>query len=108
MPFIGSAIVTPNLERVIRGKKGYQWNSSLFPVAQKAADSLAGFASLPWEADPEQRAEKFRKAAVAFAEAAGTYHGLPVSGIREAGRAFGIGDGDGEPEFNPGAFAGRR
>jgi hypothetical protein len=66
LPFIGSAIVSPNLERVIRGKKGYQWNSSIFPVAQKAADSLAGFASLPWEEDPEKRAEKFGKAAVTF------------------------------------------
>jgi hypothetical protein len=108
VPFIGSAIVTPNLERVIRGKKGYQWNSSMFPVAQKAADSLSWFASLPWEDDPEKRGEKFRKAALTFGEAAGIYKGLPVSGIKEAGRVFGIGDGDGEFDFYPQAFFGQR
>jgi hypothetical protein len=107
LPWIGSAIVTPNLERVIRGKKGYQWNSGPFPVAQKAMDSVAGFASLPWKEDPEKRAEKFRKAAVTFGEAVGIYHGVPVSGIKEAGRAIGIGDGDGELEFHPEAFLGR-
>jgi hypothetical protein len=41
-------------------------------------------------------------------EAVGIYKGLPVSGIKETGRAFGIGDGDGEPEWYPEAFLGRK
>jgi hypothetical protein len=38
----------------------------------------------------------------------GIYHGVPVSGLKEAGRAFGIGDGDGEFDFYPQAFLGQR
>jgi hypothetical protein len=108
VPFIGSEIVTPNLEWVIRGKRSYQGNSSIYPVARKAFESTAGLATLLWEDDPEKRGEKFRKAATAFGEAVSIYNGIPVSGIEELGRAAGIGDGDGELEFYPQALLGQR
>jgi hypothetical protein len=108
VPFIGSEIVTPNLEWVIRGKRSYQGNSSIYPVAKKAFESTAGIATLLWEDDPEKRGEKFRKAATAFGEAVSIYNGIPVSGIEELGRAAGIGDGDGELEFYPQALLGQR
>jgi hypothetical protein len=108
VPWIGSDIVTRNLEWVIRGKRGYQGDGSIFPTAKKAIESVAGIGTLLWEEDPEKRGERFRKAAATFGEAVGTYHGIPVSGLKEAGRVIGIGDGDGEFDFYPQALLGQR
>jgi hypothetical protein len=51
--------------------------------------------------------EKLLKAAILAAEAGFMSVGLPTSGTKEFGKLFGIGDGDGEFNFNPGAVIGR-
>jgi hypothetical protein len=65
-------------------------------------------ASLPWEEDGKKSKERILKAVLSSIEAFGTWRGLPVSGVKELGRATGIGDWDGKLEFNPGAFLGWR
>jgi hypothetical protein len=52
--------------------------------------------------------EKLLKAVGLAAEAYATSQGLPVSGAKQLGRVFGVGDGDEELNINPGALLGRR
>jgi hypothetical protein len=107
VPVIGE-IVTSAAEKVITGRRTFQGQQNIWPVAQKTKTGIENAFGIFREDDPVKRQQKFAKAAGNFAEAVGIVFGLPVSGAKELGRAFGAGDGDGEPGFNPGAFAGRR
>jgi hypothetical protein len=83
-------------------------SGNLLPVVEKAFGGLGNLAALPWEEDDEKQKERARKAFLNALEAFMTWRGLPVSGVKELGRATGIGDWDGEFEFNPEAFLGWR
>jgi hypothetical protein len=107
VPLIGEA-VSATAESVITGRPTYRQNTNILPVVEKAFSGLAGAAGILREKDPEKQQRKFAKAAGNFAEAVGIRFGGPVSGAKELGRAAGIGDGDGELEFHPEAFLGRR
>jgi hypothetical protein len=51
---------------------------------------------------------EFSRGAGELAEGIGLFFGGPVSGTKEMMRGLGVGDDDGEFEFNPEAFLGRR
>jgi hypothetical protein len=102
-PIIGSE-ATHLAELLITGKMQYQSGMNLLPTLQKGLN--AGENAI--KAYQEKDFDKLLKAAATAAETAGMAKGLPVSGIKEAGRVIGIGDGDREPSFNPGAVFGRR
>jgi hypothetical protein len=107
VPIIGEG-VTAFAETFITGKRLYRQNTNILPVVEKAFGGLGNAAGMLWEEDPKKRKQKFMKAAGNMAEAFGIRFGLPVSGIKGFGRAFGIGDGDGEPDINLQALFGRR
>jgi hypothetical protein len=107
VPVMGDGI-TMIAERLLTGRSRYMGNGSLLPVLEKARLGLYNLASLPWEEDGKKKEERIRKAVFNSLEAFGIWKGLPVSGLKELGLATGIGDWDGELEFNPGAFLGQR
>jgi hypothetical protein len=107
VPVIGD-LVTTFMERLITGRAGFSAQGNLLPVIEKAFSGAGNLAAVPWEEDGKKREERIRKAVVNILEAFGTREGLPVSGVKELLRAAGIGDGDGEAEFTPEAFLGRR
>jgi hypothetical protein len=107
VPVIGDE-VTNLAERLITGRQRYRTSGNLLPVVEKAFAGLGNLATLPWEDDEEKREERFRKAVFNALEAISVRAGLPVSGIKELGYAAGIGDWDGELDFYPEAFLGRR
>lgn len=96
MPIVGS-MVTATAEKVITGQAGYQTSNDIFPTFTKVKEGTFALTD-----------ENYRKAAAKYAEATALTLGLPTSGAKEAARAFGIGDGDGQLEFYPEAFMGRR
>lgn len=96
MPVVGS-MVTATAEKIITGKAGYQTSNDIFPTFTKFKEGTFALTD-----------ENYRKAAAKFAEGTALTLGLPTSGAKEAARAFGIGDGDGQVEFYPEAFLGRR
>jgi len=107
VPVIGE-MVTTTAESAITGKRTYRGQQNLWPVIDKAFGGVTNAAGMFREDDPEKRKQKFSKAAGNFCEAVGIWYGLPVSGAKELGKAAGIGDGDGETDFYPEAFLGRR
>jgi hypothetical protein len=110
VPLIGDA-VTAVVQGITTGKTGYRYGNSIFPAAD---DLLKTFiAAVPTaeklsRGDGEAAREAALKAAENLFHGLGLRYGLPVSGIWESMRAFGVGDGDGEGGINPGAFMGRR
>jgi hypothetical protein len=100
-PIIGST-VTGAMESVVTGNTRYQGGLNLFPPLNKARRALEYGAKGIREKD----FEKLLKAAEAAMEAAMIAKGLPASGLGEASRATGIGDG--EAGFHPEALLGRR
>ena len=84
-------------ERAITGEGGPMLSSSLWPTFDKYYNGLNSFIKQDYE-----------KALKNVSQGLALTLGLPLSGIKEAGALFGIGDGDGEIELNPGALAGRR
>lgn len=96
MPVVGS-MITATAEKIITGKAGYQTSNDIFPTFTKFKEGTFALTD-----------ENYRKAAAKFAEGTALTLGLPTSGAKEAARAFGIGDGDGQVEFYPEAFLGRR
>jgi len=108
VPLIGDE-VNYLAERTLTGRVTFRGSAgNILPAVGKALGGAGDAASVLWEKDPEKQKKKFGKAAGKIGEAAGLIFGAPVSGVKEAGRAFGIGDGDGELGFNPEAFLGRR
>jgi hypothetical protein len=109
VPVIGDEL-TARIEKLITGRSRYMGSGSLLSlsVLEKGLSGFTSLVSLPWEEDEKKKKERIRKAVLNSLEAFGTWRGLPVSGIKELGRATGIGDWDGELEFNPGAFLGWR
>jgi hypothetical protein len=102
-PIIGSE-VSHLAELMITGKMQYSSGINLFPTLQRIANAAQTGVKGMQQGDYE----KLLKAVSLAVEAYATSQGLPVSGAKQLGRAFGIGDGDGELDFNPGAFLGRR
>ncbi|MDR2176690.1 MAG: hypothetical protein LBP20_01455 [Treponema sp.] len=102
-PIIGSE-ATRLLELMITGKRKYQGGANLLPAMEKGFSAAAGAVSGVQNKD----FDKLLKAAAAAVEAAALFKGLPVSGGKEALLLLGIGDGDNEFGFNPGALLGRR
>jgi len=104
VPIFGDGI-TSLAEKGITGKARYQGQRAALPAAEKA---LSGFKGLLQNDDPEKNRKRYEKAVKNMAEAFGLAFGLPVSGVKELGRAVGIGDGDGELELNGRALLGQR
>jgi hypothetical protein len=103
IPIIGSD-VTRKIERGFTGKARYQGSQTLIPAAAKLLQAV----DTGIKAAQEKDFDKWFKAAATGAEAGELFVGLPVSGEKELEALFGIGDGDGELNLNPGALAGRR
>jgi len=102
-PIIGSE-ASHFAELLITGKMSYSSGVNLFPTLWKARGALESGA----KGLHSREFDNYLKAAAKAAEAYGIYKGLPISGIKELGALFGVGDGDGELNINPGALAGRR
>ncbi len=96
VPLVGDAVNTL-ARQVITGSTGYQGSDDFYPAISKIFQAGMAVAEGDWE----------RSAARTF-EGFGYAFGAPVSGIKEAGRAVGIGDGNGTLEIEPGALFGRR
>jgi hypothetical protein len=103
-PVIGSE-VTHLAELLLTGKTSRSSGVNLIPAFEKAYKSLQAGISASQQKDFEKN---IKKAAEAGLEAFALYKALPLSGPKTIGRALGIGDGDGELNFNPGALLGRR
>lgn len=95
-PVVGS-MITATAEKVTTGKTGYQGTQDIFPTFTKVKDGVFALTD-----------ENYQKAATKFAEGMALSIGLPTSGAKELGRAFGIGDGEEGLDFYPEAFLGRR
>lgn len=97
VPVVGS-LVTSTVDGLLTGRWPYgQGMSDMLPITGKAMNGIMKASKGDWD-----------KAASNFAQALALGAGLPVSGAKEALRAAGIGDGDGEAGFHLEAFAGRR
>jgi hypothetical protein len=109
VPLLGNA-VTNIAEKVLTGRGSYM-PSKLLPVWDEfslGTKNLADAIQKGSNEDPEAAHKAWIKSAENFAELFGYAFGLPVSGVKEAGRTIGIGDGNGSLGFNPGALLGRR
>jgi hypothetical protein len=107
VPVIGDA-VTAAAEAAITGKRRYSGSSGIMPVVEQGLGGISSFATAFYEKDSEKRRQKFIRSAESVATAIAIYLGLPASGIKEGGRALGIGDKDGKLDFYWEAFLGRR
>ena len=97
VPLVGS-VMSNYSKWAITGEKPYNFGmSDLFPLLTKTGSGIQKASQDKWD-----------KAIDDWAYAAGLGIGLPVSGIKELKAAAGIGDDDGELEFKPEAFIGRR
>ena len=97
IPVIGGAVTGAN-SKIIGGNKGFSTSSTdIFPMITKVLDGTKAITQGDWE-----------KALWKYGEAAGLATGLPVSGTKEVLNAAGIGDKDGNLEFKPESFIGRR
>ena len=97
VPLVGS-VMSNYSKWAITGEKPYNFGmSDLFPLLTKTGSGIQNASQDKWD-----------KAVEDWAYAAGLGIGLPVSGIKELKAAAGIGDDDGELEFKPEAFIGRR
>jgi hypothetical protein len=110
VPFIGDG-VTKTWEQAATGRVQWSGGDNIFPVLKEVTGTVQS-AIKTGQKLGEGDGEAAKKAAwkvLEHFEAGLAYSlGAPQSGGKELLRAIGIGDGDGELEFNPGAFAGRR
>jgi hypothetical protein len=109
VPLLGNDL-TNLWSTIMTGRRQYT-GTNFFPVITEAAStlnySMKGAEKLS-EGDYEAMRKNWFKA-LGKLEAGFAYSfGLPQSGLKELGRAAGIGDGDGELGFNWQAFMGRR
>jgi predicted nucleic acid-binding Zn-ribbon protein len=93
VPIIGNA-VSALAEFAITGERPRLYQASMLPAADELINAAKNITSGDWD-----------KAASHAVSGAFLGTGLPLSGIKELGRAAGIGDDDG---FNPEALLGRR
>ena len=97
IPVIGG-IVSGMDNKIIAGNKGLTSSSTdLLPMVTKVKTGTENMFKGNWA-----------RAVVNYGEAAGLATGLPVSGAKELFRVAGIGDFDGELDFKPESFIGRR
>jgi hypothetical protein len=109
IPLIGSQ-VTASLRKAVTGRGTYLPNN-LFPVEKELFDTgHSVIDALQKQSERKRKAAKaaWGRAAKNFFELMGYVAGFPVSGIYEAGRFLGIGDGDGELGVNPAALLGKK
>lgn len=97
IPVIGS-LVTNLDNKLITGDKGFTSSSEdLIPMFTKVVKGTESLSKGSWD-----------KALKNYAEAAGLYTGLPVSGTKELLRIAGIGDNEKGLDFKPESILGRR
>jgi hypothetical protein len=104
VPIIGTEATQILEAAVTGGRTTYRGGFNFFPTAGKTADALIDAA----QGIRQGEFEKLQKAAAGAAEAAFMAKGGPLSGLKEAGRFLGIGDGDDETGINPGTLTGRK
>jgi len=103
-PVIGSE-ATQLAELLFTGKTSRNSGANLVPAFEKGYKALqAGISA----AQQKEFEKNIKAMAQAGGEALMLYHGIPLSGVKTIGRTLGIGDGDGELNFKPGAIVGRR
>ncbi|MCL2832094.1 MAG: hypothetical protein FWD78_02895 [Treponema sp.] len=107
VPVIGNS-VTWAAGSFVTGKSRWIGNSAPLAVMDKAFQGIGTLGTLIWEDEEIKRNKKIQRTISLLAEAFGIAAGLPVSGIKELGLTAGIGDGDGELNFNWEALLGRR
>jgi hypothetical protein len=107
VPIIGDG-VTNLAEKAITGKASFRGQQNILPVVQKALGGMENAAGILRETDPEKRGKKIAKAAAALSEAFGIAFGLPVSGVKELGRAAGVGGDNEKLLLYPESLLGRR
>jgi len=107
VPVIGEG-VTRATEQFITGKKSYSGQQDILPVVRKALGGAGNIAGALWEKDPEKRRQRYIRAVRDVGEAVAIRFGAPVSGVKELGRAAGIGDGDGDLDLYWQALLGQR
>jgi hypothetical protein len=112
VPFVGDAVAKA-WEAAVTGRVQWSGGDNLFPAAKEAGLAVASLAKAAYKrGDGEGKAAETAavNALEHFMAGLAYFLGLPLSGGKELGRAFGLDpwDGDWEPGFNPGAFAGRR
>jgi hypothetical protein len=104
VPLIGSEMTQAAEYLITGGKTSYRGGINFFPTLMKTVNAgMSAFKGIR-----EGEFEELIKASATAMEAAFMANGLPVSGLKEAGRAVGVGDGDGEPDFKPEALWGRK
>ena len=103
IPLAGST-VTGLMELAVTGNMQYQSGFNLLPMYDKTSYALQNIIRGVREKD----FDKLLKASAQAWEAAEIFTGLPSSARKEYMNLFGISDGDGELDFNPGAVIGRR
>jgi hypothetical protein len=92
VPLVGS-LASSLAEKAITGDGRVSLTGErLFPQLNSVEKGLSSLAN-----------KNIARAVASFVEAFMLSTGLPVSGAKEAGRVIGVGDGDGELSFNPGA-----
>ena len=105
IPVIGF-FTSDRMERMITGE-GRFGSSGIFPVVERALGAATSFSAALREDDQDSRQQRLTRATVNMFGAVGISLGLPVSGINQALRSIGVGDGDGEFDFYPEALLGR-
>ena len=96
VPLVGDA-VSALAKKAITGSSSSAMGEDFYPALSKIFQAGTAIATGDWE-----------KSAKRTAEGIGYIFGAPVSGLKEVGRAFGIGDKDGALNIKPEALLGRR
>jgi hypothetical protein len=111
VPFIGDG-VTAAWEAAVTGRRRWSGGDNLLPVAKEGGLAVEAAIKTLYklgEGDAEAAGKAALKALGHFEAGLAYSLGVPQSGGKELLRAAGLDPwgGDWEPEFNPGAFAGR-
>lgn len=92
-----SDLVDSTVEAAITGETSNFFSSSTFPAFDKLMKAMQNTAK-----------QNYGKAMENLTDSMLLFTGFPYSGLKEAGRLFGIGDEDGKLGFYPGEIVGRR
>ena len=92
-----SDLVDTTVEAAITGETSNFFSSSTFPAFDKLMKAMQNTAK-----------QNYGKAMENLTDSMLLFTGFPYSGLKEAGRLFGIGDEDGRLGFYPGEIVGRR
>ncbi len=92
-----SDLVDSTVEAAITGEISNFFSSSTFPAFDKLMKAMQNTAK-----------QNYGKAMENLTDSMLLFTGFPYSGLKEAGRLFGIGDEDGKLGFYPGEIVGRR